>query len=158
MRRIIAPLLLTLACGLTLLTAAGCRGTHSEQGGIGAGAGGVGDLDAGVDAFAPALSGFTDELLSKVESAPDPKTGVAEAQRLLDTRRDEMTARIAALKKSPLMRDAAAKRKWLEAEVDNTDRVHGLAGKYLDASMRDADFKARLDKLVSDYDAMFKDR
>ena len=56
-----------------------------------------------------------------------------------------------------IQRDAAAKRKWNEAEADNTFRVHGLVTKYFDASMRDPDLKARLDKLVADYDSMFKD-
>ena len=53
--------------------------------------------------------------------------------------------------------DAEARRKWLEAEVDNTDRVSRLQVKYMDAKMRDPDFKARLDKLVEDYNLLFKD-
>jgi hypothetical protein len=101
---------------------------------------------------------FTDELERAVESAQSPQAGVDAAQKLLDARRPALAARIASVKAGPqLQRDAAAKREWLEAEVDNTDRVSRLQVKYLDASMRDPEFKARLDKLVGDYNSMFKD-
>ena len=83
---------------------------------------------------------------------------VGEAQRLLDSRRAEITARIGALKRGALARDAAARGRWLEAEVDGTQRVSRLKVKYLDASMRDPELRAGLDRLVADYDAMFADR
>lgn len=113
---------------------------------------------SGVDAVAREVGEFTDELLRTVEGAQDPRDGVAGAQKLLDSRRALLAPRIASVKAGPQLRqDAAAKRKWLEAEVDNTDRVSRLQVKYLDASMRDPDFKARLDRLVGDYNSMFKD-
>ena len=112
----------------------------------------------GVDAVVREVGEFTDELVRAVETAENPRDGVAQAQRLLDARRAVLAPRIASVKAGPeLQRDAAAKRKWLEAEVDNTDRVSRLQVKYLDASMRDPDFKARLDRLVGDYNSMFKD-
>src|SRR2546421_336406 len=113
---------------------------------------------SGVDAVVREVGGFTDELVKAFETAGDPRDGVEAAQKLLDSRRALLAPRIAAVKTSPqLQGDAAAKRKWLEAEVDNTDRVSRLQVKYLDASMRDPDFKARLDRLVGDYNSMFKD-
>jgi hypothetical protein len=115
--------------------------------------GGGAAADAGADAAVRQLGEFTEELAGKVESAADVKSGVSEAQNRLDARGGEMAARIAALK-----RGGASKGKWLEAEVDNTDRVHRLQLKYADAAARDPELKARLDKLVADYDAMFKDR
>lgn len=145
MRAVVFALLLSSVCAL-----AGCRG-------IGSGAGGVGEPRGGAaDALVSELNAFTDELVSKVESAQDASAGVAEAQRLLESRRDALAARIVAAKKGE--GDAAGRRKWLEAEVDGTDRVSRLQVKYLDASMRDPVLKARLDKLVSDYGAIFKDR
>jgi hypothetical protein len=111
-----------------------------------------------VDSVVREVNSFTDELEKTFESAQNPQAGVAEAQKLLDARRVSLAARIAAVKGGPqLQRDAAARRKWLEAEVDNTNRVHGLGSKLFDASVRDPELKARLDKLVGDYDAMFKD-
>jgi hypothetical protein len=153
MRRRLAPTLTALACGLAL---AGCRWSYTSSnsgGGIGAGAGGVG-VGGGAgeaDASVKALNSFTDELLAKVERAADTKAGVAEAQTLLDARRPELAARVAALK-----RDAGAKGRLLEAEVDNTDRVHRLQLRYADAAAGDAGLKAGLERLIDDYDALYR--
>lgn len=151
MRRMAAPtLLLSLACALAA-AAAGCGGAGSTTAG-GAGAG-VKDLGETVKA----LDAFTDELASKVEKAGDTKAGLAEAQKLLDARRGELAASVSALRASQQLKsDASARGRLLEAEVDNTERVHRLQVKYADATTADADLKARLDKLVSDYDSIFK--
>lgn len=149
MRRPAAPvILLSLACALA---AAGCGGAGKESaGGNAAGAGGVGET-------VEALGAFTEELASKVESAADTKAGLADAQRLLDARRGELAASVSALRASERLKaDAAARGRLLEAEVDNTERVHRLQIKYADATTADPDLKARLDKLVSDYDSIFK--
>jgi hypothetical protein len=149
MRRIVAPfLLLLLACALA---SAGCRraGTGASD------SKDSGGSDAGE--VIKALGAFTEELASKVERAEDTKAGLAEAQKLLDARGSELAARVTSLRASPRLKsDASARGRLLEAEVDNTERVHRLQVKYSDASTRDADFKARLDKLVSDYDSIFK--
>ena len=151
MVRRLAPTLTALACGLAL---AGCSWsyTSSNSGGIGAGAGGVrvGSAEP-ADALVKSLNTFTDELLAKVEKAADTKAGVAEAQALLDARRTELTASVATLKQ-----DAGSKASLLEAEVDNTDRVHRLQLKYADEAARDAELKARLEHLIADYDALFR--
>ena len=152
MRRRLAPTLTALACALAL---AGCQRsyTSSNSGGIGATAGGVGwGGGAGeADASVKALNSFTDELLGKVERAADTRAGVAEAQALLDARKAELAGRVAALK-----RDAGAKGRLLEAEVDNTDRVHRLHLRYADAAARDAGLKAGLERLINDYDALYR--
>lgn len=138
MPRRLALTLTALACWLAL---AGCKSS-------GAGAGGAAETP---DALVRTLNAFTDEMLSKVEKAADRKAGVAEAQALLDARRGELSAGVAALK-----RDAGAKARLLEAEVDNTDRVHRLQLKYADEAARDADLKAGLERLINDYDALFR--
>lgn len=135
---------LSLACAL-----AGCGG------GTGAGSESAKGVEGG--ALVSELNAFTDELVGEVESARDTSEGLNEAQKLLDARREALAARVVAMKKGEL-EDAAARRNWLEAEVDNTDRVSRLQIKYLDASMRDPALKARLDKLISDYGSIFKDR
>lgn len=146
MRRRLAPTLIALACGLAL---AGCRGSASRSG---SGPGDnriVGAEEA--DAFVPQLNSFTETLLAKVEQAADTKAGVTQAQALLDARRDELTRGIGALRQ-----DSRSKAKLLEAEVDNTDRVHRLQLKYADAAARDAELKAGLERLIDDYDALFR--
>ena len=147
MRRSSALTLTALACVLAL---AGCRWTYTGSNSGRIGAGGPGG-EAGPEASVKALDEFTDELLSKVEKAPDPKAGVAEAQSLLDARKGELAGRVALLK-----RDAGAKSRLLEAEVDNTDRVHRLQLKYADAAARDAALKAGLERLIDDYDALYR--
>ncbi|MET0646846.1 MAG: hypothetical protein ABW208_09515 [Pyrinomonadaceae bacterium] len=156
MRRRLAHILTVLACGLAL---AGCNWSYTStgnSGGIGAGAGGVGVGGAGgrADALVKSLNAFTEELMAKVEKAEETKAGVAEAQALLDARRDEMAGRFAALKREA--QDSGTKAKLLEAEVDNTDRVHRLQLKYADEAARDAELKARLERLIADYDALFR--
>ena len=157
MRRTFALTFLMSACCLAL---AGCRWSYSgsNSGGIGAGSGGVGHVfnAEGAEAVIPLLNSFTEELLAKVDTAGDRKAGVAEAQALLDGRKVEMAARISAVKRGA--QDSAAKGRWLEAEVDNTDRVHRLQLKYSDEAARDPELKARLNHLVADYDSMFDDR
>jgi hypothetical protein len=156
MRRRVVPTLIALACVLAL---AGCRWspTSSNSGGIGASAGGVGDVGggaAGADALVKSLNSFTEELLAKVEKAEDTKAGAAEAQALLDARKNDLAGRVAALKREA--QDSGTKARLLEAEVDNTDRVHRLQLKYADEAARDAELKARLERLISDYDALFR--
>jgi hypothetical protein len=154
MRRTFAPTLLMFACAAAL---AGCTWTRPGSGGVGANAGGRPDLPHGADETIPQLKAFTDELLRKVETAPDTKAGVSEAQALLDARKGELAGRIAASKRAAAP-DAGAKGRWLEAEVDNTDRVHRLQLKYSDAAARDPDLKARLERLIADYDALYRER
>jgi hypothetical protein len=149
MRRTLTAALLLLNCCL-LLHGCGKRETIVDNVTVR-----TGEIDFTVER----LNSFTVELTGTVESAPDTSAGIVAAQKLLDARKAELTSDIAALKKNPtFQQDAAAKRKWLEAEVDSTDRVNRLQVKYLDASMRDREFKERLDRLVADYDAMFNDR
>ncbi|HEY0169992.1 MAG TPA: hypothetical protein VGB98_02995 [Pyrinomonadaceae bacterium] len=142
MRKTVAPTLLALVCAASLLACAG----------------GGGEAPQTPDAVIDALKALTDELADKVESARDAKAGVAEAQSVLDSRKGEMAARIDALKKSGRMSDPSARGRWLEAEVDNTQRVRDLKLKYLDASRSDPELKAALERLAADYDSMFKDR
>jgi hypothetical protein len=148
MRRLAAPLLIfSLACALA---SAGCGGTGPSPTSSTAGGADFGET-------VKALGAFTDELTSKVEKAEDAKAGLADAQKLLDARKGELTASVSALRASPRVKsDASARGRLLEAEVDDTERVHRLQVKYSEDSTRDPDFKARLDKLVSDYDSIFK--
>ncbi len=151
MRRRLAHILTALACGLAL---AGCSWSYTgtgNAGGIGAGAGGVGPVSGGAEAAVKTLNAFTDELLAKVERAGDTKAGLAEAQALLDARKNDLGASVAALRQ-----DAEAKRRLMEVEADGTVRVHRLQVRYADEAARDAELKARLERLIGDYDALFR--
>ena len=147
MRRRSNTLRLALACLLAL--AAGCGGGRRGAEAPAAG---------GVDGVVAELTAFTEELAGKVEKASDASAGVAEAQSLLDARRASLAASVSALRKSSELRESAeARKKWLEAEVDNTTRVSGLKARLFEQAMRDPALGRRLDKLVSDYQELFKD-
>lgn len=145
MRRRRTKARLALACCLALLAGCGGAGGAREEGG-------------GPDKVMAELASFTDELARKVEGAQDPAAGLAEAQSLLDSRKAALAAGIKAMKASPdFGKDQEARRKWLEAEVDNTTRVSGLKARLIEPAMRDPSLGPRLDKLVSDYQELFKD-
>jgi hypothetical protein len=66
-------------------------------------------------------------------------------------RKGDLVKFIGALKSDP-----RAKASLLEAEVENTDRVHRLQLKYADAAARDPVLKAGLERFIDDYDALFR--
>ena len=147
-----------LSCALALFLSAaalGCRGGPASDGGTNAGAGG--GKDAGVVGGAVAeVNSFTDELLRKIDSAQDPAAGADEAQAFLDARKGEVKARLDAARASREFQESAeARGRLLDAEVTNIDRVSSLRTRHIDRWMRDPGFKAKLDRLVSNYDALW---
>ncbi len=102
------------------------------------------------------VDSFTSELLKRIEGAKDAGAGLAEAQKFFDARAGQIRARVLALR-AGAQSNAEARRKLLESEVDNSGRVSNLQTRFLDRSMRDARFKTKLDKLVSDYRELFKE-
>ena len=158
MRKKIASALLVLACGLG---SAGCNRSapsNSKGASPSAATAPAPGQEGEIEAVLKEVSSFTDELLRKVEAASDPLTGLSEAQKFFDSRKNEMRAKIVSTRESRSVRESAeAKGRLLESEVDNTSRMSGLQTKYLDNSMSNAAFKTRLDKLVSDYQELFKE-
>ena len=155
------------ACGLLVLAyavaVAGCQKGAPDNAGSARPAANTTNVAASgpegeVEAALREVSSFTDELLKKFEAARDAAAGLAEAQKFFDARKTEVRARIVSARESRSARESeAAKGRLLENEVDNTSRVSGLQTKYLDNSMRDPAFKTRLDKLVSDYQELFRE-
>ncbi|HEX5708158.1 MAG TPA: hypothetical protein VFX96_12725 [Pyrinomonadaceae bacterium] len=112
--------------------------------------------DAEVNAVVKDLDAFTQELLAKVKSAPDPSTGVDEAQRHLDARRAEMAAKMNSIKD---VREAQlseeTRKRLMERVTENVMSVSGLQIEYMDESLRDPAFKAKIEKLTQDYQTLF---
>ncbi|MGB8509228.1 MAG: hypothetical protein WCD76_12645 [Pyrinomonadaceae bacterium] len=140
------------ACGLALLllalTMSGCA-----RGGVAAN-----DAAGGADAeqVLSELDTLTNDLLKKVETARDPVSGLADALVLLDARKVALAARIAAVKSSRrFQQDNELRRHALESEIDNVIRVQGLRTKYLNET-GNPEFRTRLDKLINDYQDLFK--
>ena len=145
-----------VSCALALwlsAAAAGCGGGPAAN--VGANAGGGKDA-SGVGAAIAEINSFTDELLRKIDSAQDPAAGADEAQAFLDARKSEVKARLDAARASREFQESAeARGRLLDAEVTNIDRVSSLRTRHIDRWMRDQQFKAKLDRLVSDYDALW---
>jgi hypothetical protein len=104
------------------------------------------------------VNSFTAELMRKVETAPDPSAGLAEAQRQLDSRREDLAGKISALKRSPELRaDEEARGRLLESEVENVRNVSTLRTKYMSEAMRDKDLRGRIDHFVNSYESLWRE-
>ena len=99
----------------------------------------------------------TNELVKRVESASDPAAGVDNAQKYFDSKKAEMTTRMDTLKGIRGYQVGDETRKMMETSlVDDAKKIANLQVKYMSTSMRDPAFKAKLDKLTSDYQSLFK--
>ena len=112
--------------------------------------------DGEVNAILATIDSFTTELVSRIETAGNPSTGLDEARKYFDSRKNEVTAKVDTLKR---LRESqvsdATKQKITSSLVDDASRVGDLEIKYVSQSMSDPAFKAKLDKLVKDYQALF---
>ncbi len=112
--------------------------------------------DGEVNAILATIDSFTTELVSRIETAGNPSTGLDEARKYFDSRKNEVTAKVDTLKR---LRESqvsdATKQKITSSLVDDASRVGDLEIKYVGQSMNHPAFKAKLDKLVKDYQALF---
>ena len=113
--------------------------------------------DAEVKAALNDFDSFTNELVKRVESASDPAAGVDDAQKYFDSKKAEMTTKMDTLKGIRGYQVSDETRKMMESSlVDDAKKIANLQVKYMGTSMRDATFKAKLDKLTRDYQSLFK--
>jgi Tfp pilus assembly protein PilP len=113
--------------------------------------------DAEINSVVTELDSFTTELVKKVESAPNPSAGVDDAQKYFDSKKADLTAKMATLKGiRGYQVSEDTKNKMTKSLVDDAKRVAGLQIKYVGASMRDPAFKAKLEKLTKDYLDLFR--
>jgi len=112
--------------------------------------------DMEVSAILVTIDSFTAELVSRIETAGNPSAGVDDAQTYLDSRKDELRGKMGALKR---LRESqvsdAMKQKITSSLVDDASKVGDLEIKYVNQSLNNPEFKAKLDKLVRDYQALF---
>jgi hypothetical protein len=113
--------------------------------------------DAEVKTALTDFDSFTNELVKRVESASDPAAGVDDAQKYFDSKKAEMTTKMNTLKGIRGYQVGDETRKMMETSlVDDAKKIANLQVKYMGTSMRDATFKAKLDKLTRDYQSLFK--
>ena len=111
--------------------------------------------DAEVNATVSAVDALTTELARRIEAAANPSDGVTDAQEYLDSRKTEIAAKMGILKS---LRDDQVsdetKRKLTSRLAEDAAKVGDLQVKYVSQSISNPAFKAKLDKLVSDYQTM----
>ena len=111
--------------------------------------------DAEVNATVSAVDGLTTELARRIEAAANPSDGVDDAQRYLDSRKAEIAGQMGVLKS---LRDDQVsdetKRKLVSRLADDAAKVGDLQVKYVSHSISNPAFKAKLDKLVNDYQTL----
>ena len=113
--------------------------------------------DAEINSTVTELDSFTTELVKRVESAPTPSAGVDDAQKYFDSKKADLTAKLAKLKGiRGFQVSEETKSKMTASLVDDAKRVAGLQLKYVGVSMRDPAFKAKLEKLTKNYLDLFK--
>lgn len=108
--------------------------------------------DAEVNATVSAVDALTTELAKRIEGAANASDGVDDAQEYLDSRKTEIAAKMGVLKS---LRDDQVsdetKRKLTSRLAEDAAKVGDLQVKYVSHSISNPAFKAKLDKLVSDY-------
>jgi len=108
-----------------------------------------------VNATISAVDTLTTELARRIEAAANPSEGVDDAQAYLDSRKTEIADKMGVLK---TLRDDQVsdetKRKLVSRLADDAAKVGDLQVKYVSRSISNPAFKAKLDKLVSDYQTL----
>lgn len=108
--------------------------------------------DAEVESVVTELHAFSEELVTKVQSAPNPSAGVDEAQKLMDSRKAELRTKVALIKDvKGFQVSQETRRRITDTLARDAVSVAGLRIKYLGASAKDPAFRAKLDRLVNDY-------
>ncbi|MDQ2936910.1 MAG: hypothetical protein M3R67_05315 [Acidobacteriota bacterium] len=135
MDRKFAALLLVISC----LVVVGCK------------------KDAEIESVIGELHAFSDELVNKVQTAPNPSAGVDEAQKMMDARKAELQSKISSIKN---VRGYRVRKETQEKMIDTITKdatnVAGLQIKYIAVSITDPAFKAKLDRLIREYTEIFK--
>ena len=111
--------------------------------------------DDEVNSILATVDSFTTEILRRIDVAANPPAGVDDAQKYFDSRRAEIAATMNTLKNlSGNQVSHETKQKMKASLVDDASRVGNLQIRYVSYSLNDPAFKAKLDKLVNDYQTL----
>jgi hypothetical protein len=111
--------------------------------------------DREVNATVSSVDALTTELVRRIEAAPNPSDGVDDAQQYLDTRKTEIAGKMGVLKS--LRGDQVSdetKMRLTSRLAEDASKVGDLQVKYVSQSISHPAFKAKLDKLVGDYQTL----
>jgi Tfp pilus assembly protein PilP len=114
---------------------------------------GCGKKDDQINSFVTEINTFTDELVKKVESAPNASDGVDEAQKYMDSRKADLKTKFDSVKnigENQVSEDT--KKKMQDSFYQDGVKVGQLQAKY----GSDAAVKTKLQKLTQDFLDLFK--
>jgi hypothetical protein len=113
--------------------------------------------DAKIESVLADLNAFTQEIVKRVEGAPNPSAGVDDAQKYFDSKQAEMRAKLDGIKNvRGFQVSEETRKKMLEQMTEDVMSVSKLQIKYIGNSMKDPAFKTKLEKLVGDYQNLLK--
>jgi len=108
--------------------------------------------DGDVVAFMGKLDGFTAELVKRVETSSDKKSGVESAQRYFDEHKVEIESAYGDIKNVRGFQVEEATMKKLETNlIQNTTKVAGLKLELIRETTRDRELDEKLDRLEKSY-------
>jgi outer membrane murein-binding lipoprotein Lpp len=111
---------------------------------------GCGNKEAQVNAFVNEINTFTDELVKKIESAPNASQGADDAQKYLDSRKADLRAKFDSVKQIKVTEETTKK---IQSDLFEDGKKLGQAvGKH----SSDPAAREKLTKLVQDYGQLFQ--
>lgn len=111
--------------------------------------------DAKVNTFVSKLDNLTNQMLQRIDQAPNPKAGVAAAQAYLDNNKAEFEKsyhEIEGLRGYQVNKKTT--KHLTDSVTQDTTKVMGLKLKYAVQSVTDPALSKDIDKLTDDYTAM----
>ncbi len=113
--------------------------------------------DAQIETVLNDLHTFSQEIVKRVEGAPDLSAGVDDAQQYFDSRKGEIEGKLQSIKGVRSFQvSQETQKKMTEQLTDDVMSVSKLQIKYMSQSMRDPGFRAKLTKLITDYTNLLK--
>ena len=114
---------------------------------------GCGKKDDQINSFISDINSFTDELVKKVQDAPNPSQGVDDAQKFLDSRKSDIRSKFDSIKnidENQVSEDT--KKKLSDNMFQDGMKVGQLQAKY----GSDPAVSSKLQKLMQDFQDLFK--
>ena len=111
--------------------------------------------DSEINAAMNDLSVFTTELVQKVEARQGTIESVDEAQRFLDSKKEELARKLRVLKEARGFQISdATKKSMTDSITKNVSSVASLQIKYVANSVKYPGYKSKLEKLIKDYQSI----
>ena len=112
--------------------------------------------DSEINAALAEVDSFTNELVERIKAAPNPATGIDDAQQYLDSRKREIKGKTALLTRvRGIQLSEETERKLIETVRRDQMTVASLQSNP-SLPVNDMAFKTKLDKLVNDYLELFQ--